>query len=83
MNKRIEELAKQAGFCFWTDESWKPEGATIDWSCNYDDQLQKFAELVVKDCMKLNVQLISINAVERLLPLYESLYEEHFGKNND
>lgn len=51
MNKRIEELAKEAGFCFWTNESWKPEGATIDWSCNYDDQLQRFAELVMKDCI--------------------------------
>lgn len=79
MNKRIEELAQEAGFCFWTDESWKPEGATIDWSSNYDDQLQRFAELVVTECMKLNVQLISINAIERLLPLYKSLYEEHFG----
>ena len=52
MNKRIEELAKEAGFCFWTNESWKPEGATIDWSCNYDDQLQRFAQLVLKDCIE-------------------------------
>lgn len=75
MNKRIEELAQEAGFCFWTDESWKPEGETIDWSCNYDDQLQKFTELIVTECIKLNSQALSISAIERLLPLYE----EHFG----
>jgi hypothetical protein len=53
MNKRIKELAKKAGFCFWTNESWKPEGATIDWSCNYDDHMEKFAELVMHRCLDI------------------------------
>ena len=35
----------------------------------------KFAELIVKECMKLNSKELSITAIERLLPLYA----EHFG----
>ncbi len=51
MNERIKELADQAGFSLWTDEAWKPEGAIIDWSCNYDLELEKFAELIVRECL--------------------------------
>ena len=36
---------------------------------------EKFAELIVKECMKLNSKELSITAIERLLPLYA----EHFG----
>ena len=50
MKERIRELAVQAGFVMWADESWKPEGAVIDWSSNYDNELAKFAELIVKEC---------------------------------
>ena len=36
---------------------------------------EKFAELIVRECMKLNSKELSITAIERLLPLYR----EHFG----
>ena len=36
---------------------------------------EKFAELIVRECMKLNSKELSITAIERLLPLYA----EHFG----
>jgi hypothetical protein len=36
---------------------------------------EKFAELIVRECMKLNSKELSITAIERLLPLYQ----EHFG----
>ena len=49
MNKRIKELAEQAGFVLWQDEPWNP-GDVIDWSCRYDDELKKFAELIVAEC---------------------------------
>jgi hypothetical protein len=52
MNKeRFLELAEQAGFIFWADESWRPKGDTIDWSSNYDEELAKFAELIVRECI--------------------------------
>lgn len=50
MNSKLKELAEQAGFCFWQDEQWKPEGATIDWSTNYDTELVEFAKLIVDQC---------------------------------
>jgi len=42
----IKTLTKEAGFVFWADETWKPKGATVDWSCAYDDELVKFYHLV-------------------------------------
>jgi len=42
----IKELAKEAGFCMWEDESWKPEGAVVDWASEYDKDLVKFYHLV-------------------------------------
>jgi hypothetical protein len=48
MNERIKLLAEQAGFMLWRDESWNP-GDVIDWSARYDDELEKFVELIVQD----------------------------------
>jgi hypothetical protein len=51
MNERIKQIAEQSGFIFWKDEAWKPENASIDWSSNYDNELKKFAELIVEECI--------------------------------
>ena len=51
MNKRINELAEQAGFVFWSDESWGPGEGNIDWACDYTQEFKKFAELIVRECM--------------------------------
>ena len=48
--KDIKELAEQAGFVMWADESWKPEGQVVDWASDYDNELAKFAELIVREC---------------------------------
>ena len=61
MNERIKLLAEQAG---WDNHHSK-----------FDTRIEKFAELIVKECMKLNSKELSITAIERLLPLYA----EHFG----
>lgn len=53
MNKRIIELAEEAGFCFWGDEDWKPHGAIIDWSADYDREFQKYTELLIKECAEI------------------------------
>jgi hypothetical protein len=44
------QLAEQAGFIMWSDEPWKPKGATIDWALNYDKELRKFTKLVEAEC---------------------------------
>jgi hypothetical protein len=50
MNDKVKQLAERAGFVFWNNEEWKPQGETIDWSCSYDKELEKFAELIIKEC---------------------------------
>ena len=44
--EEIRELATDAGFCMWRDESYKPEGEVVDWTCKYDKELIKFYHLV-------------------------------------
>lgn len=48
MKSEYKELAKQAGFIFWANEDWKPDDAVIDWSCDYDKELEKLIELVIE-----------------------------------
>ena len=52
MSKLIE-LLKQADFCLWEDEPWKPEGAVVDWASNYDEEIVKFAELIVRHAAEI------------------------------
>ena len=52
MNNELKQLAEQAGFVMWKDEAWNP-GDTIDWSCRYDDEFKKFAELIVQECVAI------------------------------
>ena len=66
MNDRIKLLAEQARKHFP-----KTEMSGEFWV--FDEE--KFAELIVAECMKLNSKELSITAIERLLPLYA----EHFG----
>ena len=65
MNERIKELAEEAGF--------RSNPDIYDRNQSFD--MEKFAELIVAECMRLNSKELSITAIERLLPLYA----EHFG----
>ena len=49
MNERIKQLADQAGFVLWGDKVALISGDTVDWSSRYDDELEKFAELIIKE----------------------------------
>ena len=69
MNERIKQL--------WEDNDtievcYPEQGSPVSVSAT---TLEKFAQLIVKECMKLNSKELSITAIERLLPLYA----EHFG----
>ena len=46
MNKRIEELAVQAGFKYIKEEG-------IGWAGNYNSSLDKFAELIIRECAEV------------------------------
>ena len=67
MNERIKQLAEQAGVKM--NAYGRPIPASL--ASNFDE----LAELIVRECMKLNSKELSITAIERLLPLYR----EHFG----
>ena len=68
MNDRIKLLAEQAAK--FSAILALPTGESGDKLF-----VEKFAELIVRECMKLNSKELSITAIERLLPLYA----EHFG----
>ena len=53
MNDKIKELAEKAGFILWGEEIWTP-GDVIDWSSNYDKELEKFADLLREEYAKKN-----------------------------
>jgi hypothetical protein len=75
MNERINDLRLEAGIGRLHEVPYmvavNKEGELIEPL----EGLQKFAELIVRECMKLNSQELSITAIERLLPMYQ----EHFG----
>ena len=66
MNERIKLLIEQATTYI--------DPIANDGVC-WDFDKEKFGQLIVKECMKLNSKELSITAIERLLPLYA----EHFG----
>ncbi len=49
MNKRIQQLAEQAGFVFWQNESWGPGPGNIDWGGDYKDEFAEFVRLLVNE----------------------------------
>lgn len=52
MNKRIRELAEQAGFTFYRGSIWASNpDCENDFYC--DEEVKKFAELIVKECAGL------------------------------
>ena len=72
MNERIKQLADHAKA--YANRCTKDIDGDVSWHW-MEYYTEKFAELIVKECMKLNSKELSITAIERLLPLYA----EHFG----
>jgi hypothetical protein len=82
MNERIRLLAEQAGFVLWQDESWNP-GDVIDWSCRYDDEFKKFAELIVRETiMEMATQMDEFGDDQSNNPVWyksEKAVKKYFG----
>ena len=66
MNKRIKELAEQAGIDLYGDTGVEATQAN----------LQELAELIVRECSKINDQFIGRRIGEIDLDI---VYKEHFG----
>ena len=70
MNKRLLlALYDRSGLGAYMPVDYKGHELAVE------EHWEKFAELIVKECQKLNSKELSITAIERLLPLYK----EHFG----
>lgn len=48
-NEDVLELAKKAGFILWSDGERKGK---IDWACEYDEDMVKFANIVAKKVLQ-------------------------------
>ena len=48
MNKELREIAEEAGFIFWGREPHGPGPDKIDWSSNYDKEIEKFAQIIIE-----------------------------------
>ena len=73
MNERIKQLAEQANIDFFN--STDPEFFGRVYCEAWTEQQQKFAELIIKECIELNKQELAFNAFERML----NRYKGHFG----
>jgi predicted Zn-dependent protease with MMP-like domain len=78
MNRRIRELAEQAGIDFFN--SIDPEFHSKEYCEAWTEQQQKFAELIVRECADLTRWTEHDMSVEQRIRL--SIYQEiksHFG----
>jgi hypothetical protein len=48
MHKRIKQLAEYSGFVFWDDGTDR-----IDWASNYDEDFERFVELLIRDVVDM------------------------------
>ena len=46
MNDTIKKLAIEAGFVFWEEKD------SIDWSCDYSNEFDKYSKLLVQQTIK-------------------------------
>lgn len=52
INKKLTELAADAGFIFWENEEWGPGPGNIDWSSEYDQQLQGLYDRMLEEVLQ-------------------------------
>lgn len=77
MNENIKRIADESGFCFWGDESWKPDGAIIDWSCIYDREFKAFTYRLIEEINRINYEDESLTLDQKVE--LENTYRRVFG----
>lgn len=79
MNDKLKQLAEQAGFVLWGDEDWNP-GETIDWSSNYDAEMVKYTELVVRESLvEFYRRYLDTNSNDDIAVQVDKFIKECFG----
>jgi hypothetical protein len=77
MNERIKQLALQAGIDFFN--STDPEYSGREYCEAWTEQQQKFAELIVRECVTMLEQHHPFTKDPEAYLYAISLIEEHFG----
>ena len=49
MNEYTKRFAEKAGFVMWDENDINPRNYAVDWSSIYENELEQFAKLIVKD----------------------------------
>ena len=70
MNERTKKLYEQA--TTWALDNYPPPVNTFMWE---DLRNEKFAELIVRECKKINSELLGHNTLTDL----HNMYKDHFG----
>ena len=77
MNERIRELAEKANIEFTYDPTEKPIRAFAE--C-WEDELEKFAELIIKECVAIaNRQFSAATGLDDRDCLTAQQMKQHFG----
>ena len=79
MNERIRQLAERAGFIHFSPD--EDSDTSIDWSCDYTQELAKFAELIIEECAEMGDNFDGQpagNAVREYLTAGDAI-REYFG----
>ena len=80
MNPKIKEIAEEAGFVFWQDESWGPGPGHIDWSAIYDKEFQSYTELLINECVNvMKNRELELYQMTDMTETFEESFKEHFG----
>lgn len=82
MNEKFKLLAEKSGFMMWSNEPWRPEDATVDWAAQYDSELEKFAELIVRECVQVVDEMADPEDSERYFWAIQNVSQkikQHFG----
>lgn len=75
MNERIRELVKQAGGHFSTHNLMSNPVQHRESIELWDNNIEKFAKLIVRECMKLNHDILCEDDPDYL----DQVYKEYFG----
>lgn len=70
MNSIFWFLARKSGFAFWEKEEWNSTNAMIDWSCDYDAEIQRYTKEVVMQTIAYidrNIASIEIESTNNIL----------------
>jgi predicted glycosyl hydrolase (DUF1957 family) len=51
-DKLFRKMLDDSGFVLWEDESWKPEGAIVDWANDYDKEVKRLIHVVLEEVVK-------------------------------